>query len=55
MVLNCIVWPAWAKARQTDLNPDWLYFKQLRNKCTVMIRKAKAEYFLDKTKKISKC
>ncbi len=42
---------AWAKARQTNLNPDWLYFKQLRNKCTVMIRKAKSEYFLDKTKK----
>ncbi len=26
-----------------------MYFKQLRNKCTVSIRKIKAEYFLDKT------
>ncbi len=28
---------AWAKARQTHLDSDWLHFRQLRNKCTVAI------------------
>ncbi len=37
---------AWAKARQFDLSSDWIYFRQLRNKCTVTIRKAKADYFI---------
>lgn len=40
---------AWAKARQTNLNSDRLHFRQLRNKCTVATRKAKSDYFLDKT------
>ncbi len=40
---------AWAKARQTHLDSDWLHFRQLRNKCTVANRKSKSDYFLDKT------
>ncbi len=40
---------AWAKARQTHLDSDWLHFRQLRNKCTLAIRKSKSDNFLDKT------
>ncbi len=36
----------WAKARQSDLSSDWIYFRQVRNKFTVAIRKAKADYFI---------
>lgn len=42
---------AWAKARKTDLNSDWLDFRRLRNACTVAVRKAKAEHFLMQTSK----
>lgn len=34
---------AWAKARQSDSAKDWFIFRQLRNKCTSLIKKAKAE------------
>lgn len=40
---------AWDKARQTDTSTDWSAFKQLRNKCTSLIKKAKSEYFLSVT------
>uniref|UniRef100_A0A3B3DM95 Reverse transcriptase domain-containing protein n=2 Tax=Oryzias melastigma TaxID=30732 RepID=A0A3B3DM95_ORYME len=40
---------AWDKARKTDLPTDWCVFKQLRNKCTSLIKKAKSEYFLSVT------
>jgi len=40
---------AWAKARQSDSDSDWIRFRQLRNKCTVAIRQAKADYFIAKT------
>ncbi|XP_019222699.1 uncharacterized protein LOC109204916 [Oreochromis niloticus] len=40
---------AWDKARQTDTSTDWSVFKQLRNKCTSLIKKAKSEYFLSVT------
>ncbi len=39
----------WAKARQSDLSSDWICFRQLRNKCTVAIKKAKADYFIANT------
>uniref|UniRef100_A0A3B3HCE9 Reverse transcriptase domain-containing protein n=1 Tax=Oryzias latipes TaxID=8090 RepID=A0A3B3HCE9_ORYLA len=40
---------AWAKARKTDLARDWSTFRQLRNKCTSFIKKAKSEYYLSVT------
>lgn len=40
---------AWAKARKSNQNSDWLVFRQLRNLCTPKIRKAKADYFLSQT------
>ncbi len=36
---------AWARARHSDLQSDWLCFRRLRNRCTMMTRKAKADYF----------
>ena len=38
---NCI----WRKARDTHTQADWLSFRQMRNKCTQAIRKAKVSYF----------
>lgn len=38
---------AWSKARQTRLCSDWLTFRQLRNKCTVSVKKAKSSYYLN--------
>uniref|UniRef100_A0A8C6KGR8 Reverse transcriptase domain-containing protein n=1 Tax=Nothobranchius furzeri TaxID=105023 RepID=A0A8C6KGR8_NOTFU len=40
---------AWDKARTTELTTDWSVFRQLRNKCTSLIKKAKSEYFLSVT------
>jgi len=41
---------AWAKAKKkTNLNSDWLVFRQLRNTCTLKIRKAKSDDFLSQT------
>ncbi len=40
---------AWAKARKSNQNSDWLVFRQLRNACTLKIRKAKADHFLSQT------
>lgn len=40
---------AWAKARNTSLPTDWLAFKQLRNKCSSLIKKSKSEYYLSIT------
>ena len=40
---------AWARARKSKQNSDWLVFKQLRNACTVKIRTAKADHFLSQT------
>ena len=38
---NCI----WLKARHTYTQVDWLSFRQVRNKCTQAVRKAKVSYF----------
>ena len=40
---------AWAKARKSVLASDWSIFRQLRNKCTTLIKKAKSEYYLSVT------
>lgn len=37
---------AWAKARKTKLEADWVNFCQLRNKCTSLIKKRKSEFYL---------
>ena len=34
----------WRKARYTHTQADWLSFRQMRNKCTQDIRKAKDSY-----------
>lgn len=39
----------WARARHSNLQSDWLYFRQSRNRCTTMTRKAKSDYFLNET------
>lgn len=38
---------AWALARKTGTPADWLFFRQLRNKCTAAVKKAKSNYFLN--------
>ena len=38
---------AWSRARRTGDPDHWLSFRQLRNKCTTAVRKAKTEYFLN--------
>ena len=40
---------AWATARKSDSERDWLAFRALRNKCTAFIRSAKSEYYLNET------
>ena len=40
---------AWAKARNSDFASDWSVFRQLRNKCTSLIKKAKSEYYMPVT------
>ena len=40
---------AWAKARNTVFASDWSVFRQLRNKCTSLIKQAKSEYYLSVT------
>ncbi|CAB1311957.1 unnamed protein product, partial [Coregonus sp. 'balchen'] len=35
----------WQNARQTHTQADWLSFRQMRNKCTQAIWKAKVSYF----------
>lgn len=42
---------AWAQARKSKLESDWLKFRRLRNLCTVKIRNAKSAYFLSETSK----
>lgn len=37
---------AWSCARRSGDPQHWLSFRQLRNKCTSAVRKAKSEYFL---------
>ena len=47
--LSCIIHVrnlAWAKARKSCSDADWLIFRQLRNKCYFLLRKAKSEYFM---------
>ena len=36
----------WAKARRSGTEADCLLFRQLRNKCTSLFRKAKSEFYL---------
>ena len=38
---------AWSRARRTGDPQHWLSFRQLRNKCSSAVRKAKSEYFLN--------
>uniref|UniRef100_A0A3P9K1B3 Reverse transcriptase domain-containing protein n=1 Tax=Oryzias latipes TaxID=8090 RepID=A0A3P9K1B3_ORYLA len=40
---------AWACARKTGASNDWSVFRQLRNKCSSLIKKAKSEYYLSVT------
>uniref|UniRef100_A0A3B3HBJ0 ribonuclease H n=1 Tax=Oryzias latipes TaxID=8090 RepID=A0A3B3HBJ0_ORYLA len=40
---------AWARARKGDSSVDWTAFRQLRNKCTSLIKKAKSDYYLSVT------
>ena len=42
---------AWAKARKTKVEVDSIIFRQLRNKCTSLIKKAKSEFYLSETTK----
>uniref|UniRef100_A0A668ALJ7 Reverse transcriptase domain-containing protein n=1 Tax=Myripristis murdjan TaxID=586833 RepID=A0A668ALJ7_9TELE len=42
---------AWAKAIKTKSESDWLSFRQLRNKCTSLIKRAKSEFYLAETTK----
>ena len=37
---------AWAKARRSDFASDLSIFRQLRNKCTSLMKRAKSEYYL---------
>lgn len=37
---------AWFTARRSGKENHWLTFRQLRNKCTSAVRKAKSEYYL---------
>ena len=37
---------AWAQARRHKTPSHWLLFRQLRNRCTAALRKAKSEYYL---------
>ncbi|MEQ2197710.1 hypothetical protein XENOCAPTIV_002253 [Xenoophorus captivus] len=40
---------AWATARKCDSATNWCIFRQLRNKCASLIKKAKSEYYLSVT------
>lgn len=40
---------AWARARKSGLEADWLYFRQLQNKFTPLLRNTKAEFYLSMT------
>lgn len=40
---------AWAKARQFGTDLDRLSFRQLRNRCTFLIKKAKSDFYLAAT------
>ena len=37
---------AWSLARHSGEDSNWIVFRQLRNRCTTMVRKAKSEYIL---------
>lgn len=36
----------WAQARFSNSSVDWTAFRTVRNKCTLMIRKSKSEFYL---------
>lgn len=36
----------WEQARFTNSSADWTKCRTIRNKCTLMIRKAKSEFYL---------
>ncbi len=40
---------AWAKARKSKSEGDWLNFRQLRNHFTSLVKKAKSQFYLDQT------
>lgn len=40
---------AWAEARNSKSQGDWLVFKQLRNHFTSLVKKAKSDFYIDKT------
>lgn len=40
---------AWAKARKSCSDADWLIFRRLQNKCYFLLRKAKSEYLMSVT------
>lgn len=50
--LSCIIHDrnlAWTKARKSCSDADWLIFRQLRNKCSFLLRKTKSEYVMSVT------
>lgn len=40
---------AWAKARSSKSEADWLTFRQLRNRFTSLVQKAKSDFYFSKT------
>lgn len=40
---------AWARARKTGQEKDWVAFKALRNRCTALVRRAKSEFYFNET------
>lgn len=47
--LICLRNKMWAQARFSDSSADWTAFRTVRNKCTLMIRKSKSEFFFKST------
>ena len=40
---------AWAKARKSKSQGDWLIFKQLRNGFKSLVKKAKSDFYINNT------
>ena len=40
---------AWAKARHSKSQSDWLLFKQIRNRFSSLVKKAESQFYVDKT------
>ncbi|KAF3852049.1 hypothetical protein F7725_005404 [Dissostichus mawsoni] len=40
---------AWSRARKSKSQVDWIIFRQLRNRFTFLVKKAKSEYYISNT------